>query len=84
MAILLVEEGIHNISSRLVKQLVLELEVGVVLLESVDELPRCFTRRLALPLHQELPRIFCQPSTHHLIRLWYRTASNNGKQCCNC
>jgi hypothetical protein len=40
MAILLVEEGIHNISSRLVKQLVLELEVGFVLLELVDELPR--------------------------------------------
>jgi hypothetical protein len=45
----------HNISPRLRKQLVLELEVWVVRLELVDCLPRCVVFREAVPLDQHAP-----------------------------
>ena len=45
----------HNISPRLQKQLVLELEVGVVSTKVVEDLPRRVIFRKAIPLDQNTP-----------------------------
>jgi hypothetical protein len=45
----------HNISSRLRKQLVLELEVWISGIELLEQLPSCFFCRQAAPLNEHAP-----------------------------
>jgi hypothetical protein len=45
----------HNISPRLRKQLVLELEVGVEAFEVIEELPGSFFLGQDMPLDKDLP-----------------------------
>jgi len=58
----------HNISPRLRKQLVLELEVGVEGAELVDDLPSRVLFRKALPLDEYLPDASTLMRTEHLSR----------------
>jgi hypothetical protein len=46
---------VHNISSRLRKQLVLELEVWISGFELLEQLPSCFFAWQAAPLNEHLP-----------------------------
>jgi hypothetical protein len=46
---------VHNISSRLRKQLVLELEVWISGFELLEQLPSCFFDRQAAPLNEHPP-----------------------------
>jgi len=64
----------HNISPRLRKQLVLELEVGVEGLELVDELPRRILFRKTSPLDEHLPRAATLMCTKRLGRSWSQPA----------
>jgi hypothetical protein len=47
--------AVHNISSRLRKQLVLELEVWISGFEILEQLPSCFFGRQAAPLNEHPP-----------------------------
>jgi hypothetical protein len=47
----------HNISPRLLKQLVLELKVGVCRSEILQEFPRCIFVPKSMPLDKDLPDI---------------------------
>jgi len=60
----------HNISPRLRKQLVLELEVRVEGAELVDGLPCCILLREAAPLNEYLPGTPALLSPERLGRSW--------------
>jgi len=64
----------HNISSRLRKQLVLELEVGEVVAEGVKSLPGGVVVGEAMPLDQELPGATTLLRTQHTLRCRKHTA----------
>jgi hypothetical protein len=53
----------HNISPRLRKQLVLELEVRVEAFEVIKELPGSFFLEQAMPLDKDLPDALPELST---------------------
>ena len=72
-AALVLDAG-HNISPRLRKQLVLELEVGVEGLELVDELPRRILFRKTSPLDEHLPRAATLMCTKRLGWSWSQPA----------
>ena len=72
-AALVLDAG-HNISPRLRKQLVLELEVGVEGLELVDQLPCRILFRKASPLNKHLPRAAALLGTERLGWSWSQPA----------
>jgi hypothetical protein len=64
----LIVDARHNISPRLFKQLVLELDFWKLLLELGEGLPSGIIRGKTLPLHQDTPLATAELSPQHPLR----------------